>query len=249
MASPRANPLNEFALTGRSDAHVAPLPGSNIRLHPEAAAAFVAMRAAARADGLELLAASGFRDFDRQLSIWNGKFRGERPVVDAGGRPLDMATLDEPARVAAILAWSALPGASRHHWGTDLDVIDAATLPPGESARLEPVDFAPGGRHAALEDWLARHAEGYGFFRPYDRDRGGTRPEPWHLSWAPLATAAQAALTPALLARALEGVAIEGRTTIGQSLDRLHAGYVVAVAAPPAAALAAARRSPSARPA
>lgn len=249
MASPRANPLNEFALTGRSAAHVAPLEGSGVRLHPEAAAAFVAMREAARAEGLELLAASGFRDFDRQLAIWNGKFRGERPVAGRDGRPLDLAPLDEPARVAAILAWSALPGASRHHWGSDLDVVDAARVPPGEPVRLEPADFAAGGRHAALDGWLERHAAGFGFFRPYDRDRGGVCPEPWHLSWAPLAVPAQAACTPALLASALQGVAIEGRASIERSLARLHADFVAAVAAPQAAALAAARLSPSARPA
>ncbi len=42
-----------------------------------------------------------------------------------------LASSAEAERVAAILVWSALPGASRHHWGTDCDVIDAAALPPG----------------------------------------------------------------------------------------------------------------------
>jgi len=31
-------------------------------------------------------------------------------------------------KIASILRWSALPGTSRHHWGTDLDIIDAKAL-------------------------------------------------------------------------------------------------------------------------
>jgi len=228
---------------------VTALPGSGCLLHPEAIAAFIALQSAARGAGLDLQAVSGFRDLARQLAIWNGKFRGERPLLDRHGQPLDALALDEPARVAAILVWSALPGASRHHWGSDFDVIDAATVPAGEPARLEAHDFAPAGRHAALADWLARHAADYGFFPPYDSDRGGTSPEPWHLSYAPVAGPALAAMSVELLAEALAGVEVEGRTTIGQRLPDLFARYVVAVAAPPAAALAAVALSRASRPA
>ena len=73
----------------------------------------------------------GLRDFDRQLLLpWNRKWRGERPLHDREGRLLDPARLDDAGRVQAILCWSAIPG-SRHHWGTDVDVIDAAAMPPG----------------------------------------------------------------------------------------------------------------------
>jgi len=249
MASSGGKSLSREALTGRSSAHVTALPGSGCLLHPEAIAAFIALQSAARGAGLDLRAVSGFRDLARQLAIWNGKFRGERPLLDRHGQPLDALALDEPARVAAILVWSALPGASRHHWGSDFDVIDAATVPAGEPARLEAHDFAPAGRHAALADWLARHAADYGFFPPYDSDRGGTSPEPWHLSYAPVAGPALAAMSVELLAEALAGVEVEGRTTIGQRLPDLFARYVVAVAAPPAAALAAVALSRASRPA
>ncbi|MFM2287246.1 MAG: hypothetical protein RL684_389 [Pseudomonadota bacterium] len=242
MASPSAKPLSEYALTGRSQEHVVPLPGSPCLLHPEAAAAFQALRSAARPAGLELQAVSGFRDLARQLAIWNGKYRGERPVLDRQGRAVDMAGLDEPGRVEAILVWSALPGASRHHWGSDCDVVDAAALPAGEQQRLEPQDYAPGGRHAPLADWLARHAGDYGFYAPYDIDRGGVYPEPWHLSFAPVAGPALAAMSPQLLAQALAGVSIEGRATIERRLPQLFERYVSAVAAPPAAAISRAAR-------
>ena len=37
----------------------------------------------------------------------------------------------------AILLWSALPGASRHHWGTDFDVFDRAAVPPDYRAAVD----------------------------------------------------------------------------------------------------------------
>ncbi len=89
---------------------------------------------------------SSFRDFERQLAIWNGKCRGERDLLDRGRASGWMpAALDQDALVSAILLWSALPGASRHHWGTDMDVIDAAAVPAGAAVQLEPAEYAPGG--------------------------------------------------------------------------------------------------------
>jgi len=97
---------------------------------------FAALRRAARHAGLELVAVSGFRDFDRQLEIWNAKYAGTRPVLDAAGALLDMAVLEPAQRIDAILRWSALPGASRHHWGTDFDLIDAGAVPPVENSSV-----------------------------------------------------------------------------------------------------------------
>ncbi len=218
-------------------------------LHPEAAAAFLAMRAAAARDGIDLQPVSGFRDFDRQLLIWNGKFRGERTLLDADHRPLRAADLDEAQRVAAILVWSALPGASRHHWGSDCDVIDLRQLPPGARVELLGGDYAASGRFARLSAWLAAHAHDYGFFFPYDRDRGGVQPEPWHLSFAPVAEPALAALTVELLRAALAGADLAGGAAVAAHLSQLHERYVAAVAAPPGAALAATALSRAATPA
>ena len=53
---------------------------------------------------------SSFRDFARQLAIWNAKFSGETPLYDADGRTLEAARLAPEERIAAILRWSALPG-------------------------------------------------------------------------------------------------------------------------------------------
>ena len=178
------------------------------------------MRAAAAADGIELVAFSSFRDFDRQLGIWNGKFRGERPMQDRSGKPLDALALSPAERVEAILWWSALPGASRHHWGTDFDVLDARAMPPGYKLRVVPEEYLAGGIFHRLTTWLDAHMHAYGFFRPYTTDRGGVAPEPWHLSHATVAEHAQAAFTVGNLRAVLAESAIEGKEEVLAALER-----------------------------
>src|SRR3982751_612070 len=102
-------------VTGRVRTHLRELKDPPCTLHVEVMQPFLAMRAAAAADGIELVAFSSFRDFDRQLGIWNGKFRGDRPIQDRAGRPIDHLAMSPAERVEAILWWSAMPGASRHH--------------------------------------------------------------------------------------------------------------------------------------
>jgi LAS superfamily LD-carboxypeptidase LdcB len=234
--------LTPLELTGRARTHVVLMSEFGCELEPQAAGALRAMRAAAVSAGLDLQPVSGFRDFERQLAIWNGKFRGTRVLLDADSRPLHAADLDEVQRVAAILVWSALPGASRHHWGSDFDLIDRQALEPGAAVELLGADYAPGGRYARLSEWLAAHAHDYGFFLPYDRDRGGVQPEPWHLSYAPVAAPALASLNVELLREALDGAELEGRAAVAARLTEYYGRYVAAVAPAPAAALSRATR-------
>jgi LAS superfamily LD-carboxypeptidase LdcB len=239
VSDPVSCALDALELTGRASTHVIELAQLRCTLHPHAAEAYIEMRSAAAREGLDIAAVSSFRDFARQLAIWNGKFRGERPLYDRDGRLLDRATLAPAACVDTILLWSALPGASRHHWGSDFDVIDRAALPPDQRWQLLPHEFAPHGVFARLEGWLAENLARYGFFRPYGTERGGVRPEPWHLSFAPVASGALRALTPALLREALAASAIDAREEVLARIDELHERYVLAVDAPPVAALAA----------
>jgi len=120
--------IDNLMLTGRSAAHLAPINEGPHRLQPEAVEAFTRMQDAARLAGFNLQPASTFRDFERQLAIWNGKFRGERPVLDKESRPVEVASLSDAERCELILRWSALPGASRHHWGSDLDISSRGEL-------------------------------------------------------------------------------------------------------------------------
>jgi LAS superfamily LD-carboxypeptidase LdcB len=222
--------LTAQQLTGRTRSHVIDLAVPRCTLHPDAAQAFLTMRMAASQAGMNLIPVSTFRDFERQVAIWNDKFAGRRPLLDRHGQPLDRASLSDEATIEAILNWSALPGASRHHWGTELDVIDAAALPAGYEAQLTPQEFSSSGPFDRLNDWLTLHAEDFGFFRPYDADRGGVQPEPWHLSYAPIAAAALPALTVEVMQLALQRVSLNGSEVVLKQLPGIHARYVAAVA-------------------
>lgn len=224
--------LDPLELTGRTRTHVVQLQQPRAALHRDAARPFLAMRDAAAAEGIDLQVFSGFRDFESQCAIWRRKFLGERPLLDAAGQPVERAGLDEDAIVDLILRWSALPGASRHHWGSELDLYDAAAVPEGYRVQLVPAEYAPGGPFARLLEWLEVHAGGFGFYRPYRDDLGGVLPEPWHWSFAPVSLKAQRALTPAMVAEALDAAELPGREGLRARLAALFASHVWAVAAP-----------------
>ena len=198
-------------------------------LHVHTIVPFMNLRRAACAAGFDLRPVSGFRDFDRQLAIWNAKFRGERALYDSAGAPIDGLGLSPAQRVEAILLWSALPGGSRHHWGTDVDVFDAAAVAPGYHVQLSLGEFSPGGPFAPLAEWLEVHAARFGFFRPFRGVLSGVQPEPWHFSFAPVAEGARRALNPDVWREALAGGALEGKEEVLPRLEEFHARYVVAI--------------------
>jgi len=223
-------PALDAILTGRTELHLSDAPDGQ-RLQADAAGAFAALRAAAASQGFDLRIASGFRSFAVQQAIWDAKLSGQRAVLDDCGVVLDLAAMEPLAQLHAVLRYSALPGASRHHWGTDLDVYDARALPVGYRLRLTPDEWGERGLFAALDSWLTARIAGNdscGFFRPYVRDCGGVAPEPWHLSFAPLARDYARAMTPALLAQCLGACerAIARQDTVLANLPALFARYV-----------------------
>ncbi len=223
--------LGPLQVTGRSRSHVVAREG--VVLQPAAARDFMRMRRAAARAGIDLCAVSSFRDFDTQVRIWNQKWRGERPLLDRRGKPLKAARLRPAARVKAILLWSAPPGASRHHWGSDLDVYDRAAMAPGYRLQLVPEEYAGEGPFVALTAWLDEHMGRFGFYRPYATDRGGVQPEPWHLSHIASAKAVSRRLRPSTLRRALLDSDVEGRAALLAGLDAIYARYVRSVDPPP----------------
>lgn len=151
---------------------------------------FLALQEEARLHGLDLQIASGYRDYERQLKIWNEKTLGLRPVMDHEGKhPLDISKLSAKEKIFSILRWSALPGASRHHWGTDMDIFDRKALTPEYRLQLIPEETHPKGIFGPLHLWLDERLANntsFGFYRPYEIDLGGVSPEKWHISYAPL---------------------------------------------------------------
>ena len=221
--------MNPAELTGQLRTHIADLSDPNCALHTQVIAPFLSLRRAALAQGFDVVPHSSFRDFSRQLTIWNGKFSGERPMYDASGQLIEVGRLAPAERVEAILLWSALPGASRHHWGTDVDLIDRDATAADYQVRLSPEEFDPGGAYAPLAKWLENNAARFGFFRPFRGVLSGVRPEPWHYSFAPVAENARRALTPAVLLQAIAGAPLLGKQTVLTRLDELHSRYVASI--------------------
>ncbi len=204
-------------------------------LHRQVVEPLRALQRQAAAEQIELRVVSGYRSCARQLAIWNGKVRGERPVFDDRGRRVDMACLSERQQLFAILRWSALPGASRHHWGTEFDICDAAVVADDYCVQLQPAEYAAGGPFAHLQQWLAAQVcadSSQGFFLPYSEDRGGVAAEPWHISFAPLSFELQEQLTPARLREHIETLDVLLKDTL---LEHLHEIYERYIAVPRAA--------------
>lgn len=179
------NPDKLKEITGRTQNHLVELD-SGYLIHKDALIPFNSLKGEASHHGFDLTAVSTFRPFDEQLDIWNRKATGQRALLSDDGVPLDFESLSEEEIVFRILRWSALPGASRHHWGTDIDVIDRNGL-PDESYRVQlvPAEYAKDGVFGGLSSWLDErisNREAFGFYRPYNEDRSGVAPEMWHLS-------------------------------------------------------------------
>src|SRR5690625_8033590 len=74
---------------------------------------FNLMKKAAKEKGFNIHVISSFRSYSHQNRIWERKYR------DFRNRGLShQNTIDK------IIEYSAIPGTSRHHWVTDLDIID-----------------------------------------------------------------------------------------------------------------------------
>lgn len=224
--------LNDLELTGRARSHVVQRDDLRAAIHPDALEAFLAMQSEAAREGFDVAITSSFRDFAAQQRIWDLKWSGQRPLFDANGRVRKPSPLEPRDLMEAILCWSALPGASRHHWGTELDVVDRAAMPEGYRVQLLPEEVEPGGVFHRLHCWLDANIERFGFFRPYRTPRGGVQPEAWHLSYAPVAVPALAALTPELIASALRESDMLGKEIVLEQLAELHQRYVANIDPP-----------------
>lgn len=146
-------------------------------LRKETYESFRKMWEAAKADGIALTIVSATRNFYRQKQIWEAKWTGARKIENGTNAALKYK--DPKTRALKILEYSSMPGTSRHHWGTDIDLndLDNFTFEQGPGKKVY--------------DWLQKHAAEYGFCQPYTakgKDRpNGYNEEKWHWSYIPLA--------------------------------------------------------------
>ena len=200
-------PLSSVQLTGRSESHLVRMTCGH-SMQAEAAEAFTQLQSDAREAGFDLAIVSAFRSFERQLAIWNGKASGQRLIHDDSGNALNANELSVDELVHAILRFSALPGTSRHHWGSDIDVYDQAAVSDDYAVQLVPAEVSSGGVFDPMHSWLDERIaadKSHGFFRPYASDSGGVAVERWHLSYAPLSLGCAAQLTAALVRECWNG--------------------------------------------
>ncbi len=142
-------------------------------LRRDAYEAFKAMYAHALQDGLRLQIRSATRNFYAQKSIWEAKWTGQRLIES--GENLAETTPDSKERALKILRYSSMPGSSRHHWGTDID------LNSFENSWFE------AGEGLNIYKWLQMHAATYGYCQPYTAGRPyGYFEERWHWSFIPV---------------------------------------------------------------
>lgn len=133
------------------------------------------MQADARKVGIGMHVESGYRSYARQELIWNRKYTS-----------FTADNLSPQAAIDKIIEYSTIPGTSRHHWGTEADVIDRSKPIPADPLLAE--HFAKGGLYEDLKTWLDKNKEKYGFYEVYTNTPGrkGFKYEPWHLSYKPL---------------------------------------------------------------
>lgn len=147
-------------------------------LRKETIAAFVKMYDAAKKEGVSLKIISATRNFNEQKSIWEAKWNGSRLV---NGKNLAQTINDPVERAKKILRYSSMPGTSRHHWGTDMDLNS-----------LENAYFTTFEGKKTYE-WLKKNAATFGFCQPYsiknESRPNGYEEEKWHWSYMPLSSA------------------------------------------------------------
>ena len=224
--------LTPDMLTGKSREHLVNLPtphSPHLFLQAQAMKAFQGLQQRAVNNGFNLQPASSFRDFARQQLIWNGKFNGERKVHDDAGNALDLSRLDDWQKARAILRWSALPGASRHHWGTEIDIFDPDLLPQGQSLQLEPWEYEKGGYFFELSEFLTENLPHFDFSLPFMQMPAEKKigREPWHISYIPLAEKAKQLFSAELLLQAWEKEEIAGKATLQQHFPQIFEQYFV----------------------
>ncbi|MGJ8667478.1 MAG: M15 family metallopeptidase [Patiriisocius sp.] len=145
------------------------------KMQKDAKGAFLKMKEAAAKENLNIEIVSAYRSFERQKEIFEGKYSR-----------FTKQGLTPEAAISKIIEYSTIPGTSRHHWGTDIDIID--TNAPRPKSVLLAENFHGKGPYCKLKEWLNDYSKDFGFYEVYtdNANRKGFKYEPWHFSYAPV---------------------------------------------------------------
>lgn len=171
---PDTNRLSYEELIGKGNPY---LYGNGYKLRKEAHEAFTKLKNEALKSDIRIQVVSSYRGYDHQNRIWERKYNRN---INSGLSPQES--------INKIIEYSTIPGTSRHHWATDVDIIDANATQP--SSVLQPKHFEEKGCYRKLKRWMDEYANAFGFYLVYTNtsQRKGFKYEPWHYSYKPLSS-------------------------------------------------------------
>ena len=151
------------------------LKGDKFKMQKDAYKSFIKMKTEASKENITIELVSAYRSFEKQKQIFEKKYSH---FISEGLTPIEA--------INKIIEYSTIPGTSRHHWGTDIDIIDGNASRP--VSVLEEEHFYGDGPYCKLKEWLTENAASFGFFEVYTNNpkRKGFKHEPWHYSYAPI---------------------------------------------------------------
>lgn len=149
--------------------------GKDYKLREEAYIAFKKMQAAALKSNIKIGIASSYRSFAHQKRIWERKFNRNKSKGLSGKE-----------NIKKIIEYSTIPGTSRHHWGTDIDIYQTNVKQP--NGILQTKNYHENGVFYKLKKWMDANSEQFGFYLVYTNspNRKGFKYEPWHYTYKPL---------------------------------------------------------------
>jgi len=204
-----AQEINTEILIGMDDSRIV---SDTILLEKETYSAFIKMKDAAEKDGIIIKLVSGFRDFYRQQLIWNNKYK----------KFTNEFSLDGPTAIKEIIRFSTIPGTSRHHWGTEIDVIDKNF--ENEKDLLISKKYEIGGIFNSLKRWMDENSKNFGFYIVYDDDsnRPGFEYEPWHYTYKPVSDLYQREFLKLDLKSIISKTKVEGKEFINDEFIKKY---------------------------
>ena len=201
--------INTEILIGIDDSRIV---SDTILLEKETYSAFIKMKDAAEKDGIIIKLVSGFRDFYRQQMIWNNKYK----------KFTNEFSLDGPTAIKEIIRFSTIPGTSRHHWGTEIDIIDKNF--ENEKDLLISKKYEEGGIFNSLKKWMDKNSKRFGFYIVYDDDsnRPGFEYEPWHYTYKPVSDLYQREFLKLNLKSIISKTKVEGKEFINDEFIKKY---------------------------